>query len=438
MPASVPRTIMQIASEQLIALLIFVATYLLLATGYRERTIAAMAGVGAIWAFGILTPQEMIAYIDMNAIGLLFGMMIIVGALREAQFFRWLGEHIANACGCRPLRLLVVFTIATAGLSALLPNVTTVLFMVTITIDITELLGLDPKPYILSEIVASNIGGTATLIGDPPNIMIASATGFSFLEFLVNLGPVSLVALAISLLYFRRRFMKNRDQANDQTERKYATLPIMASDVSHDRRLLWTGLAALVGAVVLFCLEDVIGIYPTVVALVAALILLFVGGPKMPEILNEVEWSTLIFFGSLFVVVGALVKTGWMTVVAQGMSLLLGENRLLGVSVVLWVSSFTSAFIDNIPFAAAFIPVLTDLGSQYGASVYPLWWSLAAGTGLGGNGTMIGASANVIATGLAQARGVKIGFVEFAKIGMVTLLLTTGVANLILLIRFWG
>jgi Na+/H+ antiporter NhaD/arsenite permease-like protein len=429
---------MQIASEQLVALLIFIATYLLLATGYRERTIAAMAGVGAIWAFGILTPQEMIAYIDMNAIGLLFGMMIIVGALREAQFFRWLGVRIANACHCRPLRLLVVFTLATAGLSALLPNVTTVLFMITITIDITELLGLDPKPYILSEIVASNIGGTATLIGDPPNIMIASATGFSFLEFLINLGPVSLVALAISLLYFRRRFMKNRDQANDQAEQKYATLPIMASDVSHDRRLLWTGLAALVGAVVLFCLEDVIGIYPTVVALVAALILLFVGGPKMPEILNEVEWSTLIFFGSLFVVVGALVKTGWMTVVAQGMSLLLGENRLLGVSVVLWISSLTSAFIDNIPFAAAFIPVLTDLGSQYGGSVYPLWWALATGTGLGGNGTIIGASANVIATGLAQARGVKITFMEFAKVGMVILVLTTVVANLILLARFWG
>jgi Na+/H+ antiporter NhaD/arsenite permease-like protein len=431
---------MQIVSEQLVALLIFIATYLLLATGYRERTIAAMAGVGAIWAFGILTPQEMVAYIDMNAIGLLFGMMIIVGALREAQFFRWLGVHIANACHCRPLRLLVVFTLATAGLSALLPNVTTVLFMVTITIDITEFVGLDPKPYILSEIVASNIGGTATLIGDPPNIMIASATGFSFLDFLVNLGPVSLVALAISLLYFRRRFMKNRDRMNDRTGQKHATLTIMASDVSlsHDRRLLWTGLAALVGAVALFCLEDVIGIYPTVVALLAAVVLLFVGGPKMPEILNEVEWSTLIFFGSLFVVVGALVKTGWMTVVAQGLSLPLGENRLLGVSAVLWISSVASAFIDNIPFAAAFIPVLTDLGSQYGANVYPLWWSLAAGTGLGGNGTVIGASANVIATGLAQARGVKIGFVEFAKIGMVTLLLTTGVANLILLIRFWG
>jgi Na+/H+ antiporter NhaD/arsenite permease-like protein len=315
-----------------------------------------MAGVGAIWALGILTPQEMIGYVDMNAIGLLFGMMIIVGALREAKFFRWLGLHIADVCRCRPLHLLVVFTLVTAGLSAILPNVTTVLFMVTVTIDIAELVKLDPKPYILSEIVASNIGGTATLIGDPPNIMIASATGFSFLEFLVNLGPISLVGLIISLLYFWRRYGKNMKQADAEVRQKYAGLPITTSDLSPDGRIFWTSLLTLVGAILLFLLQDIVGIYPTVVALVAAVILLFVGGPKMPEILKEVEWSTLIFFGSLFVVVGALEKTGWMTALAQGMTLLVGENRLLGVTTVLWISSIVSAFIDNIPFAAALIP----------------------------------------------------------------------------------
>jgi len=436
-PASVPRTKMQIVSEQLIALLIFLATYLLLATGYRERTIAAMAGVAAMYAFGILTPEEMTAYVDVNAIGLLFGMMIIVGALREARFFRWVGVHVANACRCRPMHLLVVFTLMTAGLSALLDNVTTVLFMVTVTIDIAELVKLDPKPYILSEIVASNIGGIATLIGDPPNIMIATATGFSFLEFLVNMGPISLIALAVSLLYFRRQFRRNMNQAREG-QQKPEVLAITAPDVAPDRRLLWTGLTMLVGAVLLFSLQDIVGIYPTVVALAAAVILLFVGGPKMPEILNDVEWSTLIFFGSLFVVVGGLEKTGWMTLVARSISPLVGANVPLGVSTVLWVSSLASAFIDNIPFTAAFIPVLVDLGNLSGANVYPLWWALSAGTGLGGNGTIIGASATVIATGLAQARGVKITFVEFAKVGMVILLLTTAVANVILLIRFWG
>jgi Na+/H+ antiporter NhaD/arsenite permease-like protein len=430
---------LEIATEQFVALLIFIATYLLLATGYRERTIAAMAGVGAIFAFGILSAQEMIGYVDMNAIGLLFAMMVIVGALREAKFFRWLGVYIANACHCRPVILLVIFTLMTAGLSAVLPNVTTVLFMVTVTIDIAELAKLDPKPYILSEIVASNIGGTATLIGDPPNIMIATSTGFSFGEFLTNMGPISLIALVISLLYSVRQFRRSMPPGPETEQEKPSTLTIVPSDVSLDRRLAWTGFATLVGAVVLFFLQDVVGIYPTVVALAAAVILLFVGGPKMPEILNDVEWSTLLFFGSLFIVVGALEKTGWIGLIAQQMSPLVGENRQVAMAAVLWVSSLTSAFIDNIPFAAAFIPVLTSLGTHYGqASVYPLWWALSAGTGLGGNGTIIGSSANVIATGLAQARGVKIKFTEFLKVGMVIMLLTTLLANIILAARFWG
>jgi Na+/H+ antiporter NhaD/arsenite permease-like protein len=437
--ADAPTIRLEIATEQLVALLIFIATYLLLATGYRERTIAAMAGVGAIFAFGILSAQEMIGYVDMNAIGLLFAMMVIVGALREAKFFRWLGVYIANACHCRPVILLVIFTLMTAGLSAVLPNVTTVLFMVTVTIDIAELAKLDPKPYILSEIVASNIGGTATLIGDPPNIMIATSTGFSFREFLINMGPISLIALLISLLYSVREFRKSMRPGPVTEQEKPSTLTIVPSDVSLDRRLAWTGFATLVGAVVLFFLQDVVGIYPTVVALAAAVILLFVGGPKMPEILNDVEWSTLLFFGSLFIVVGALEKTGWIGLIAQQMSPFVGENRQVAMAVVLWVSSLTSAFIDNIPFAAAFIPVLTSLGTHYGqASVYPLWWALSAGTGLGGNGTIIGSSANVIATGLAQARGVKIKFLEFLKVGMVIMLVTTLLANIILAVKFWG
>ncbi|TLN05322.1 hypothetical protein FDZ71_11575, partial [bacterium] len=262
MRAIVPRTTMQIVSQQLIALLIFVVTYILLATEYREATIATMAGVAALWAFGILTPEEMVSYVDLSAIGLLFGMMIIVGALREARFFRWVGVYVANACRCRPMHLLVTLTLMTAGLSALLDNVTTVLFMVTVTIDIAELVKLDPKPYILSEIVASNIGGIATLIGDPPNIMIATATGFSFLDFLVNMGPVALVALAVSLVYFRMESMKNMKKAKAEQQRQ-KTVAIEGQEVTPDRRLLSTGLTTLVGAVLLFSLQDIVGIYPT-------------------------------------------------------------------------------------------------------------------------------------------------------------------------------
>jgi Na+/H+ antiporter NhaD/arsenite permease-like protein len=418
------------------ALLIFVVTYVLLATEYREATIATMAGVAAIWAFGILTPQEMISYVDMNAIGLLFGTMIIVGALREAHFFQWVGVSMANASRYRPTHLLVIFTLVTAGLSALLPNVTTVLFMVTITIEIAAMLGLDPKPYILSEIFASNIGGVATLIGDPPNIMIATATGFSFLEFLANLGLVSLVALVVSVVYIWRRFPAKVISSDALSVQQQLKPALEMPDMKADRRLLWTGIGTLVCVVVLFCLQDIVGISPTTVALLAATVLLFVGGRKMADILRDVEWSTLIFFVSLFIVVGALDKTGWMGSAAQTILVFASGNLTLGVSVVLWSFSLMSAFINNIPLAAAFIPVLRNLGSISGLNVYPYWWALAAGTGLGGNGTIIGASSNVIAIGLARARGVKITFVEFAKIGIVVLVLTTLVANLILVIKF--
>lgn len=425
------------ANEHLVALLIFVVTYVLLATEYREGTIATMAGVGAIWAFGILTPAEMASYVDMNAIGLLFGTMIIVGALSEAHFFQWVGISVANLCRGRPIHLLVAFTLITGGLSAVLPNVTTILFMVTITLEIAEMLKLNPKPYILSEILASNIGGVATLIGDPPNMMIATATGFSFLDFLANVGLISFVSLFVSLAYIWTKFRGNLIIAETSSaQAAYKTL-LKMPDMSGDIRLRWTGLAALVGSVILFSLQDVVGIYPTAVALLAATVLLFVGGPKMADILRDVEWSTLIFFGSLFIVVGALEKTGWMNSAAQFILTFVSGNAAIGVSVALWFISFTSAFINNIPFAAAFIPVLKNLESGSSLDVYPFWWALAAGTGLGGNGTIIGASSNVIAIGLAKAKGVKITFAEFAKTGLVIVALTTLVANVIILLKFW-
>jgi Na+/H+ antiporter NhaD/arsenite permease-like protein len=428
---------LQLLDAPTIALLIFVVTYILLATEYREATIATMAGVAAIWAFGILTPEEMISYVDMNAIGLLFGTMIMVGALSEAHFFQWIGAAVARLCRYRPTYLLVAFTLMTGGLSAILPNVTTVLFMVTITIAIAELLKLDPKPYIFSEILASNIGGVATLIGDPPNMMIATATGFSFLDFLANLGLISLFSLFISLGYVWGKF-RNQMKGADALSTLHEPMPqLKMPDMNSDRRLLWIGLATLACTVALFCLQDIVGIYPTAVALIAATVLLFVGGRKMPDILRDVEWSTLLFFGSLFIVVGALEKTGWMDTAAQGILAFAGGNKAYGISVVLWSFSLMSAFINNIPLAAAFIPVLRSLECISGLNVYPFWWALAAGTGLGGNGTIIGASSNVIAIGLARARGVRITFIEFVKTGMVVLVLTTLVANLILLLRFW-
>jgi Na+/H+ antiporter NhaD/arsenite permease-like protein len=419
-----------LSNEQLIALLVFIATYLLIATGYRERTIAAMAGVGVLWAFGILDQNEMISYVDLNAIGLLFGMMVIVGALREAQFFKWLGMRIANLCKCRPRILFLVFLVVTAGLSAILDNVTTVLFMVAVTIDITELLEVDPRPYIIGEVITSNMGGSATLIGDPPNIMIAGATGFTFVDFLVNLAPIvtaGLMAAILFLFYYYRKRLETKEKRE---------IPLSYADIVQDWRLFRLGLATLVVTCILFVSHKTLGLAPSVIALTAAAFLLFVGGSKMPQILVDIEWSTLIFFASLFIVVGGLEKTGVIHALSQIVSSRVGTDRVFATSVVLWLSSLGSAFIDNIPFVAAFIPLLKDLSSfNFGGS--SLWWALALGAGFGGSGTPIGASANVVATGVAAKRGVLISFKDFMKVGMIVLLISTAIANVLLIIGYF-
>jgi len=315
-------------------------------------------------------------------------------------------------------------------LSAILDNVTTVLFMVAVTIDITELLRVDPKPYIVGEVIASNMGGSATMIGDPPNIMIASATGFTFLDFLINLAPIVAVGLLASMLFLYYYYKKKLDIGES------VKFPLIDSDIIQDRRLFGLGLATLVVACILFVLHGVLGLTPAVIALTAAAFLLFIGGSKMPQILVDIEWSTLIFFASLFIVVGGLEKTGVITAMSEIVSSTVGTDPLLATTVTLWLSSLGSAFIDNIPFVAAFIPLLRNLSNLELGSI--LWWALALGAGFGGSGTPIGASANVVATGIAAKRGISIGFKDFMKVGMTVLFITTAIANLLLLVRhFW-
>ncbi|WP_455368192.1 SLC13 family permease [[Eubacterium] cellulosolvens] len=415
-------------TPQFIAILIFIVTYFFFATGWRSRAISAIAGAAAMWAFGVLSSPEMISYVNLEAIGLLFGMMVLVGVLREANFFRLIGVKLANLVSCKVNLLFIIFLFMTAILSALLDNVTTVLFMVAITIDLAELLKIDPKPFILGEIIASNIGGTATLIGDPPNIMIASATGFTFIDFMENTAPISIMTmvLIVGFLYiiFRSKI---------EVKSKIEEIPMKVEDIIVDWRLFRFGTGMFILTVALLFTHDMFHLSPASVALVSAIVLLFLGGPKMPRILERVEWSTLIFFACLFIIVGGLENTGTMTVIAVGLTQHLAGNQGVAISITLWFSSVLSGFIDNIPFAAAFIPVIRDIGVISGLNVEYLWWSMAIGAGFGGNMTMIGASPNVVAIGVAEKRGLTFTFVEFMKIGVQVTILSTAIANIILL-----
>jgi Na+/H+ antiporter NhaD/arsenite permease-like protein len=422
---------MILSTQQWLALGIFGVTYFFIATGSRERTIAAMAGAGAMFAFGILKQEEMIQFVNFEALSLLFGMMVVVGVLREAAFFRWLGIHLSNLCQCRPKRMLLLFVGMTAFLSAFLDNVTTVLFMVVVTIEIVGYLKINPVPFIISEIIASNIGGTGTLIGDPPNIMIATATGLSFRDFLFNTGPIAAGASVFGLIVL---YFYYRKQLSITVE--VQAVPVKAEDVVQDRNLFRIGIVAFSGIIVLFFLHDLIRLAASTIAVLGAILLLFVGGPRMREILEDVEWGTLLFFASLFIVVGGLEKTDIVSLLAAELSSFVGTNELLAITTTLWVAAFASSFIDNIPFVAAFIPLLQSLTHEALVENSAVWWALALGAGFGGNGTAIGASPNIVATGIARKMGYRISFVEFTKIGFLVLLVTVAFANLTLYARF--
>ncbi len=418
------------AIDQMVAIAIFVITYFLIASEKIDRTIAAMLGAAVVMATGIVSSEELLEVIDVHAIGLLFGMMIIVGVLREAQFFRYVGILLANFCGCQPKKMFILFTTVTALLSAILDNVTTVLFMIAVTIEIMRILEIDPTPFVFGEIMACNIGGTATLIGDPPNIMIASAAGLSFMDFIVNVAPIAIVAmffsLGVLLLLYKTQL---------QIEPRYSRIPIDPSEVITDHRMFRLGIAVLAITLVLFFLHDLLHIDPSTIALGSALLLLAIGGSKMPQVLEDVEWRTLLFFACLFVVVGGLEKTGIISIAAQWLAAAIGENQLLAVIAVLWVSAFASALIDNIPFVAAFIPLLIDLAATGGLEIRELWWALSIGAGFGGNGTPVGSSANIVAIGVFEKSGYAITFKTFVKIGLLNMLITTAVASLFLFVR---
>jgi Na+/H+ antiporter NhaD/arsenite permease-like protein len=424
------KVAMALISPPILALLIFILSYFFFATGRRERTIAAMAGALALWATGIISANDVFSFVDLNSLGILFGMMVVVGVLREAGFFTWLGIHTVNLVRCNPTYMLILFMMVTGVLSAFLDNVTTVLFMTAVIMDIAEVLEIYPMPYVVGAILASNIGGTATLIGDIPNIMIASAADISFTAFITNLGLAAFLCLITSVIvvyvYFRGVLPK---------EVEYLKVPISPDEAVSDRRLFRMGGIVFLATLLLFFIHDRIGLNLASIALGSAILLLFIGGPKMPTILERIEWSTLIFFSCLFIIVGSLEKTGVIHAVTSIIAPLTRMRPTILATVIIWVSALASAFIDNVPFTAALIPVIQGLETS-GSSL--LWWALALGTGLGGNGTIIGSSASIVAVGIASRRGVEISFKDFMKIGMLTLAVTVALGNFILIIGHLG
>jgi len=419
-----------------VASLIFSLTYLLIISERVHKTAAALAGGVAVIAFRVLDQKEAFAAIDLNVIFLLVGMMVIANTLGKTGAFQWLAIRSAKAARGNPLHIMIVLAVLTALGSAFLDNVTTVVLMAPLSLFVAGILGVSAVPFLISIILASNVGGTATLIGDPPNILIGSAADLSFADFILHLAPIIVIILAV---FFTAVFVVFRRRMTPTAEYQRRVMGLDESEVLGDRRLLFLSLGIL-GLVILgFLLHGALELEPATVALGGATALIIVGGIHPRDALLEVEWATIFFFVGLFMVVGGVEQAGLLEDIGQGLSDASGGHLWAGTMLVLWSGALLSGIVDNIPFTAAMIPVVRELGQDLGvqqSAGNPLWWALALGAGLGGNLTLVAASANVYVTGVAERAGYRISFLEFMKWGGLVTLASLVLATVYLWLRY--
>ena len=412
--------------------IIFVVTYALIATDRMDKTIAALLGGTMVVVLGIIHQEAAFGAIDLNVIFLLAGMMILAAILRRTGFFQWLAILSVKVSGGDPFRLLIVLSVVSAVLSAFLDNVTTVVLIAPVTLYISTVLRVSPLPFLMSEILASNIGGTATLIGDPPNILIGSASGLGFSEFLVNLGPIALAILLVFLVM--TRFMFGRDLEIHEEVRD-AVLALDEGEVLSNPGLLRLSLLVIGGTLVGFLLATPLGLEPGAIALLGGAVLLLFSRLEVEEVLREIEWPTLFFFVGLFMLVEAVVHVGIIDALAGSLIDVTGGDATVTAIGLLWLSGIASAIVDNIPYTATMIPVIDQLG-RAGLPIEPLWWSLALGACLGGNATIVGASANVVVANMAGRAGHAISFRAFLPYGILVSAVSLVMSTAYLYLRY--
>ncbi|MCP2244033.1 Na+/H+ antiporter NhaD [Lentzea aerocolonigenes] len=407
---------------QFLSVGVFVGAYILIATERVHRVAAALGGAALMLALRLTDGEtafhSLDAGVDWNVVFLLLGMMIIVGVIKQTGLFEYLAIAAAKRARGKPYAVLAMFVVITATASAALDNVTTVLLIAPVTFLVCDRLGLNPIPFLIAEVLASNIGGTATLIGDPPNIIIASRAGLSFNDFLLHLAPFIVVLMIAFVVVCRWLF---RDSFQYHEDRVAEVMALSEREAIRNRTLLVQSLIVLGLVLIGFVLHSALHVEPSVVALLGAGLLVLISKVTTEDAIADVEWETLVFFMGLFVMVGALVKTGVIDEVSHALASAAGGDPLLAVMALLVVSALLSAIVDNIPYVATMAPIVGEIVAAQGDSPQSqsMWWALALGADLGGNATAVGASANVVVLGLAARNGTPISFWKFTRYGAI-------------------
>ena len=421
-------------ASQIIALAIFVPVIGVIVSEKLHRAACALIGAMLLVLIGILEPVEALGFIDFNTIGVLIGMMMFVAVVKNSGIFEFLAVKAAKIAKGNPWKIMVYFMIITAVLSAFLDNVTTVLLIGPMTFSICKTLELNPIPFLLTQIISSNVGGTATLIGDPPNIMLGSAADITFLQFVLYDGPIVVIVMAATIICFKFMYKKGLSV----TPEKMALIMQMDENKEiRDRVLFYKSIVMICLVALAFILHDTLGLKTSIIALSCAALMILIGKQDVEETVHDVEWPTIVFFAFLFIVVGGLEKVGIIHMMAEAMINATGSHYVILMIVILWVSAICSSVLDNIPFVATLIPLIQTMASE-GIDVWPLWWAVSIGACFGGNGTIIGASANVVLTGIANRRGFPITFIDYLKVGGPMMLLSIVLATIYLLVRFGG
>jgi len=424
---------------------VMIVTYGVIISERLNRSIIALLGAMLMVMCGLLTQEQAVDGVDFNTIGLLVGMMIIVSITRKCGIFEYLAIRSAKLVQASPAGILAMLAVVTAVVSALLDNVTTVLLVVPVTLIITEALKVNPYPFLFSQVLASNIGGTATLIGDPPNILIGGQVGLSFNDFVIHLAPVIVVILVVHVLSIHLLWGRKMHASAELRAR------VMAFDETEaitDRRLLRLASFVLALVIVAFVMARTLGLDSGTIGMAgAALLLMLDNAGKSPEeqsenvvkVYNEVEWITIFFFVGLFIVIAGVEHAGLLRLLADRLLALTGGDFTLTGTSVLWASAVLSAIVDNIPFVATMIPLIKSMAPAFGGpeALLPLWWCLSLGACLGGNGTLIGASANLTVAGIAERNGIPFHFATYTRIAFPLMLVHVAISQIYLWWRYF-
>jgi len=416
-----------------LAIGLFIVTYVFIISEKVHRTITAICGAVLMIVLGVINQHQAIEGIDFNTLGLLIGMMVVVGIARQSGFFQSAALYVAQVGKGKPIPIFLLLSITIALFSAILDNVTAVLLMVPVTFVLTNHLKVSPYPFLVGTILFANIGGAATLIGDPPNILIGSAANLSFNDFLVHLAPVSLIIMVVTLgllyFWFRKEFV-----ANPAAQKKI--MAFQPKEAITDWPLLYKSLGVISLIVVGFFTHGITHLEGATIAMGGAALLLLMTAIDPEDHLKEIEWTTIFFFMGLFVLVAALEHVGAIRILAEQLLVLTKGSQTSTVIVTLWGAALLSAVVDNIPFVATMIPLIEDIGTLTNLDLQPLWWALALGADIGGNATLVGASANVVVNGMAEKENVHIGFLRYMKVAIPMTLVALSISTLYLFLRY--